>query len=219
LANPFVPPTLGAKAYYCPICGAYSAQYWGQVYSLYANQYQRMSEFAVSRCAHCSGRLFWSDDYILLPEVSTAPPANEDLSPEIQADYAEAASIAGRSARGAAALLRLALQKLCVQLGESGRDINGDIGELVRKGLDVRVQRALDTVRVIGNEAVHPGELDLKDDAETVGMLFVLLNSIANEMITQPRLKEELYGSLPGSKLRGIEVRDAKAIPPPKPTD
>jgi hypothetical protein len=76
--------------------------------------------------------------------------------------------------------------------------------------LDVRVQKALDTVRVIGNESVHPGEMDLRDDPETAGMLFALVNAIANDMITQPRLRDELYAKLPQAKLYGIAVRDAK---------
>jgi len=53
-----------------------------------------------------------------------------------------------------------------VDLGESGKDINADIGNLVKKGLSPLVQKALDTVRVVGNECVHPGTMDLKDDRE-----------------------------------------------------
>lgn len=43
---------------------------------------------------------------------------NEDLSEEIKKDYLEAAIIFNDSVRSSAALLRLALQKLCIQLGE-----------------------------------------------------------------------------------------------------
>ena len=49
-------------------------------------------------------------------------------------------------------------------MGEKGKDINTDIGNLVKKGLPIKVQESLDILRVIGNEAVHPGQLDLKDD-------------------------------------------------------
>jgi hypothetical protein len=47
-------------------------------------------------------------------------------------------------------------------LGESGKNLNTDIGNLVKEGLSVDIQQALDSLRVIGNESVHPGELDLK---------------------------------------------------------
>lgn len=169
------------------------------------------SQFTSSFCTHCQRRLYWHGDAIIVPDVSSAPPPNEDLSDEIKADYAEAASIAAKSPRGAAALLRLCVQKLCVQLGEKGKNINHDIGELVSKGLDIRVQKALDTVRVVGNEAVHPGEINLNDDPSAAGHLFLLVNAIANDMISQPRLRDEAYAKLPAGKLAEIEIRDAKA--------
>jgi hypothetical protein len=118
--------------------------------------------------------------------------------------------IANLSPRGAAALLRLAIQKLCIYLGGAGSNINSDIAQLVSNGLPPKVQEALDSVRVIGNEAVHPGTLDLKDDRKTVGMLFRLINFIAIKMITEPREIAEIYGSLPPDKLKAIAKRDEK---------
>ncbi|HML28135.1 MAG TPA: DUF4145 domain-containing protein [Hyphomicrobium sp.] len=170
-----------------------------------------LPDYGASRCSHCGGWLMWHDRRIIVPDVTSAPIANEDLDEEIRNDYAEAASILTKSPRGAAGLLRLCIQKLCKQLGEGGKNIDADIGSLVKKGLDVRVQRALDTVRVIGNEAVHPGEMDLRDDVETASQLFVLVNAIADQMITQPRLRDQLYNSLPQAKRDGIIARDKKA--------
>lgn len=91
---------------------------------------------------------------MVIPDMEGIPYPNDDLSDEIKGDYAEARSILIRSPRGAADLLRLALQKLCKSLGESGKDINADIANLVKKGLRQSIQKALDTVRVIGNESV-----------------------------------------------------------------
>ena len=62
---------------------------------------------------------------------------------DVRRDYEEASAILDASPRGAAALLRLAIEKLCKELGENGRDLNADIASLVRKGLDPRVQKAL----------------------------------------------------------------------------
>lgn len=112
------------------------------------------------------------------------------------------------SPRGAAALLRLGIQKLCQHLGETGENLYHDIAALVKKGLDVRVQRALDVVRVIGNNAVHPGHIDLRDDRATAEKLFGLVNLIAERMISQPKHVQELYESLPEGARKAIEKRD-----------
>lgn len=116
--------------------------------------------------------------------------------------------ILGRSPRGACALLRLALQKLCKELGEKGDDLNKDIANLVKKGLAKRVQQALDSLRVIGNNAVHPGEFDVTDDVETATALFECMNLIVDQMIAEPRRMDELYAKLPKGARDQIEVRD-----------
>jgi hypothetical protein len=133
---------------------------------------------------------------------------NSDLDAGIQEDYQEARSILAKSPRGAAALLRLCIQKLCVQLGEKGRDLNTDIGNLVKKGLPVQIQQALDIVRVIGNNAVHPGQIDLIDDQDTAMVLFQLVNRIADDRLTQPKLTQALFNSLPQAARDAIEKRD-----------
>ena len=133
-----------------------------------------------------------------------------DLPAEIVADYEEARAIVSLSPRGAAALLRLAVQKLCKHLGKPGKDINDDIKSLVSDGLPATVQKALDSVRVIGNQAVHPGTIDFQDDSDVASSLFKLVNFIAHKMLTEPREVEEIYNSLPASKLAAIERRDGK---------
>jgi hypothetical protein len=74
--------------------------------------------------------------------------------------------------------------------------------------LDMRVQQALDVLRIVGNEAVHPGQIDLRDNRETAESLFRLFNLIVDKMISEPKHIAEIYGSLPPEKLKGIEERD-----------
>ena len=65
-------------------------------------------------------------------------------------------------------------------------------------------------MRVIGNEAVHPGVIDLNDDSDIANELLSLINSIAEQMISHPKNIETLYAKLPESKRKAIEKRDKK---------
>ena len=151
----------------------------------------------------------WLNEKIIYPDSTGIQEPNNDLEDDIRDDYLEAASIVNKSPRGAVALLRLAIQKLCKQLGEDGRNINKDIASLVEKGLPATIQQALDIVRVIGNDAVHPGQIDLKDNQQVANKLFELINIIAHVMITQPKEISALYETLPEEKREAIKTRDS----------
>ena len=147
---------------------------------------------------------------MVFPKSRVAPPPNADLPDHIRSDYEEASAILSASPRGAAALLRLCIQKVCKHLGEKGRNIDADIASLVKKGLPPSLQQAFDILRVTGNEAVHPGEMDLRDDEETAAGLFSLVNIIAEKMISEPNRIGAIYKKLPEGKLQAIEKRDGK---------
>lgn len=83
-------------------------------------------------------------------------------------------------------------------------------GDSEKKGLAPLVRQAFDAVKVIGNEGVHPGALDLKDDVDTATKLFASVNIIAERMILNPEHVNELYEKLPEAKRKAIEKRDAK---------
>jgi hypothetical protein len=202
-------PTLNGTAFNCPHCAAYARQHWNAVsYKSQSTGYMMLKNWSLAMCDHCGEPSIWQDDAMRYPAVATAPLPNDDLPPEIKTDYLKARDIAVRSPRGAAALLRLAIQKLFVHLGEKGKNINDDIASLVAKGLPAAVQKSLDVVRVIGNEAVHPGEIDLRDDQTIVNMLFRLVNLISEKMITEPKTINEIYEILPPEKREQIERRD-----------
>jgi Domain of unknown function (DUF4145) len=197
--------------------------------------FSQIPDVYASVCAHCNRHTLWylppqrpvtrhlrdtQPEYarrveeqnkprMIFPLVAQGPLPNADLSEDIRRDFLEARSIAPLSPRGASALLRLCIQKLCISLDQPGKDLNADIGALVGQGLPKKIQQALDTVRVVGNNAVHPGELDLRDDLETALRLLELINMIADVMITQPNQVEVLYQRVltPGQKEQ-IEKRD-----------
>lgn len=166
----------------------------------------------ISRCSHCYQDAIWVNGLLIFPESTTAPLPNPDMPEDVKEDYLEATSVSGKSPRGAAALLRLAVQKLCVHLGQSGKDIDSGIANLVKAGLPVQIQKALDIVRVVGNNAVHPGVIDLNDKPETVHALFSLINQIVQDRITQPKEIDALYETLPEGARQAIEKRDHKPI-------
>jgi hypothetical protein len=162
----------------------------------------------LSQCYSCNKLAIWLFDRLLFPATKINIEMNMDLPDNIKSDFEEAATIVDLSPRGAAALLRLSIQKLCTHLGEKGKNLDDDIAGLVKKGLPPKIQKALDIVRVIGNEAVHPGTLDLKDDRSTAVQLFNLVNLITQAMISTPKQLEEMYEKLPEAKREAIEKRD-----------
>jgi hypothetical protein len=221
--NAYFPPSLGKGEFHCPHCNVYAKQFYGHIVA--TSNYQGPSiigqhstfnstlpkEWIVTRCQHCNGIAVWHGSNMLYPKKITPAPANIDLTDEIKSDYLEAAHILGDSPRAAAALLRLSLQKLCIQLGEKGENINTDIKSLVKNGLNPLVQKSLDALRITGNNAVHPGEINLSEEPERVLKLFDLINFIANKMITEPKEIESFYDELPSGALEAIEKRDKSA--------
>ncbi|MEN6351397.1 MAG: DUF4145 domain-containing protein [Syntrophomonas sp.] len=206
----YYPPKYMEEAFHCPYCQVYAHQHWHTRVQSCKHGYSFVDreDLRFSVCGKCGKYSLWYKEQLIIPDSSTAPMPHDDLPEDCKLDYMEARSIVGRSPRGVAALLRLCLQKLMVDLGEPGKDINKDIASLVKQGLPDEIQQALDIVRVIGNEAVHPGELDLKDDNETALQLFELINFIVEERITRRKKITTLFKKLPEAKLEGIQKRD-----------
>ena len=208
IKQPFKAPSYKEAAFNCPFCNAYAKQSWSDLVNDYHSILQKTR---IAYCSCCSNYSIWHEEKMIYPDASGVDLPNEDLEDDIKFDCLEAASIINKSPRGSTALLRLAVQKLCKQLGGGGKDINADIKELVKKGLSTTIQQALDSLRVIGNESVHPGQIDLRDDPETAQALFKLLNKISETMITEPRQIQEIYEKIPTEKKRAIEERDKNA--------
>ena len=209
---PYTPPEVDAESFNCPYsdCRAFAAQKWGEGYYSLFQSFRRVDGLKICLCAHCNQESLWWDGHLIWPAASAAPPANPDFPRDILEDYEEAAAILARSPRGVAALLRLVIQKLCKHIGEPGRNLNDDIGALVEKGLPAEVQRALDVLRVIGNNAVHPGQIDLSDNMGIATALFSLANFIVEKMISEPAEINRLYDLLPPAALAQIQRRDEK---------
>lgn len=131
-----------------------------------------------------------------------------DLPDDCKKYYLEARNIFQESPRASAALLRLVIQMLMLHLGEKGKNINDDIKSLVTKGLPDEIQQALDYCRVIGNNAVHPGEINLDDTSEIVQPLFEMINFIVEDRINRHKKIKQLYDKLPEKDRKSIQERN-----------
>lgn len=211
MSQDYAPPQLDKNAFNCPHCDAFAAMAWNNLQTLRTFKWLK-----VASCHRCNKDSVWLYDEsgngkMLYPQAASAPFPNEDLPSECMKDYLEARTISESSPRGAAALLRLCIQKLCVYLGGEGKNINDDIAHLVQNGLPVRVQQALDVVRVVGNNAVHPGEISVEEQPGVVLALFGLINLIVENQISQPKHVAELFSGLPDGAKVAVEKRDRKA--------
>ena len=166
-----------------------------------------VSGLRLSRCYSCKQLAVWVGSKLVWPKSEQVVLPNSHMPADVQADFREAAIIVQSSPRGAAALLRLALQKLINGLVGDNIEIDKGIQKLVDEGLPKPVQQACDYVRIVGNEAVHPGTIDLRDDTAMAMRLFALLNLIVVHTVEFKTAMAEIYPTLPTAKLEGVEAR------------
>jgi Domain of unknown function (DUF4145) len=171
----------------------------------------KVENLYIGQCFSCKDFSIWHNDALIYPSIIHTHEPHADMPLDIKSDFAEASSIVGKSPRGACALLRLCIQKLLSEFGYKGKRINDDIAKMVKEGIPNEIQQAFDIVRIIGNDAVHPGVIDLRDDVVIANKLFAIINYIVEEKIGKPKRIAEIYGSLPTGKIEEINKRDGKA--------
>ena len=203
------PPEYQAKQFNCIYCGVFAKQEWYTLNFGHNNYGLTVSPITSCECQHCFKLSYWCDSRMLIPAEAPCAPPHPDMPKSIIGEYQEARSIFVQSPRAAVALLRLAIQKLMPEFGEKGENINDDIKSLVAKGLPIKVQQALDFCRVVGNNAVHPGKINLNDTPEMGQHLFECINFIVEELITRPNRMDNFYAKLPEAARAAIEKRDA----------
>lgn len=201
----------------------YNGEYWDSYYSFHKSTCKECEWICLRYCEEFLPRLGGGEERIeekmIFPwwcNESTIP-AHPDMPKEIKKDYAEAAAILDNSPRWSCAILRLALEKLLDTIiekkGQDKKDINKSIAYLIWEGvLSERLSKMMDAVRVIGNWAIHPWVLDLKDTKQTALKLFSIFNYIVEELISRPKREEELFWMIPDPLKEWIEKRNKWAL-------
>lgn len=224
-----------SRSFICPYCNGAASHDWRYLQMEFFDDMVGLdiikeSRYVIfARCQGCLKTSIWlteklkntvsnprtfsgddSSEILLYPFTSPdLPKANEDMPEDVKTIYDEACLVLKYSPRSSAALSRLAIEKLVDHLEAEGSNLNLKIADLVSKGLPQQIQQMLDSVRVIGNNAVHPGEIDLSDNAQLASSLLDFINLIVENQISQPKRINEVYNNLPESILQSIERRDS----------
>ena len=200
-------PEFKKDAFNCPHCGAYAHQAWlpedntisatshiNGEYLVNARIHTKKS-FTACQCHHCKKVCLWMDRELVYPDISSVELPNQDLPPDIMGLYKEAESVLNKSPRAAAALLRVALEKLCQEHGDRGKSLKENIDLIAQNGnIPPHLMDGMTAVRVVGNEAVHPGKINFesKETPKMVEALFEMINFIAYDMITRRKRAEAI---------------------------
>lgn len=216
----------GHNKFVCPHCTVYSHHKWSEVvkngfdnYYLSGglaygdleeslNGFRTTSEIVISDCSQCEQSSIWRSGRLIFPFISLTPSPSNDMPEDVKEIFEEARKVHAVSHTAAIALLRLAVEKLLPQIGAKQSSIDKMIADLVQKGLPKEIEKALDSLRVIGNEAIHPGTIDLSDKPEVAIALFKILNVVVDRMITQQKEIDEIYSLIPENKLEAIKRRN-----------
>jgi len=200
--NPHVLPVRNKESFTCPHCQVVARQEW------YDFAKTDSARYACARCENCRDVSIWADQLMVYPMISSAPPPNPDMPDGVKKIFEEARGIFGTSPRASAGLLRICVEKITEELGEKDGDLNARIARLIERGLDRDIAKALDIVRVTGNDQLHAGQIDLSDAPEEAQSLFDIVNIIVQRMVSDKKQIEDMYGRLPQEKRDGITNRD-----------
>lgn len=221
----YYPPTYQEIVFHCPHCYTKAKQHWhiitnnNDIFPLLKTlkeyKFHKSTtniptkdytldgqwEIEISICDCCKNFSIWINKNIIFPKTSNIESPNKDMPIEIKNLYNEAREIINLSPKSACALLRLALQKLMPHIGGEGKNIAKDINTLKENGkIDSTVYDALESLRLVGNNAVHPGKINIDDQPEYAQGLFSLLNYVIEELISRPNRAKKFRDSLPIKK-------------------
>jgi Domain of unknown function (DUF4145) len=155
----------------------------------------------VSRCYNCKGFTVWVRDRLVFPIRGDEPPdvvevdfeeVAEDVQEtaedeEVSEDFEEAAAILNKFPRGAAALTRVCIQNMMPLFEENAKNLDENISSLVRKGLEVEIQQAMDVLQVVRKNPSQTTEVGLKEENEAAKIFLTSLTQILKRRMLKNR--------------------------------
>ena len=207
----------------CPHCGAktqqkYMNKFIGTYqYTLTTKSYPKhisthetnkteIKDISMLQCTACEKYIIFNRETQIYPIIANIEDPNPDMPEDIKKDYDEARNIYNLSVRGSCALLRLALDKLLIYLDIKGKTLFNKINAYCdRFEPDETMKQALHSIRIVGNESVHPGTFNVEDNKDIALLLFEILNDIAYEHITKKKKREEMFKKLPENTIKNIK--------------
>ena len=141
----------------------------------------KMANLHISNCHNCNGFSLWVSGLLVYP-------TKLDKTPElVDEDVEEAAVVLNKSPRGATALMRLCIQKLVPLLEENGKELNQRVSSLVRKGLEMEIQQAMDVLEVLRSDSAQLNPLESQADRETALRFLDSLKEVLERRMSQNR--------------------------------
>lgn len=149
-----------------------------------------VDEVQIRKCSLCGKFIIWVDKKLVWPELPAVKPSKY-LPAESLAAFEEAQKVIDRSPQCACAMLRLALERLCVHLGADKGTLKAKIESL---GLDPDLHAIAEACRAVGNDAVHAGLIDYgsEDSYETARTLSLFINHLAERLIGLPLVAKQM---------------------------
>jgi hypothetical protein len=147
----------------------------------------------------------WVGDQLVWPKGTTSLESTLDASADVPEDSRKISQTLDASLRGAAALLRVATEKLCKELGDSEQQPRPAITPLLQEEVDARVLKVLEAMRVIESNAMPSDHVSVRDDRATAETLSGLVNLICEKMMIEPRQLQALYTKVREGAQNGIE--------------
>ena len=203
----------------CPYCGVKSQhKYLNLIYGTYElldnsppisesfdSSVYLLSNFHAIQCQSCEAYSIFNDKEMIYPLNSDVPVPCEDMPNNIIEIYNEAKKVLVISPKSACALLRLALENLMDYLKVDGKNLKEKICKYCDEyHVDESLKKSFHILRIVGNEAVHPGTINIDDNEDIARSLFGILNYIVDETITRKNKIDKIFDDLPKNKTKDI---------------